>query len=293
MYLPAITPFVDDEVDLDSYVGLIEHYVRAGVAGVIPLGTTGESPAITPDERDRIVDATVQTVAGRAPVYVGVSGNVTRSVVETIHHLERFDVAGYLVVCPYYNRPPQDGILAHFERVASSTSRSIIVYNIPYRTGINIENDTLLALADSCRNVVAVKDSSGSLAQTADLLARAGDRLAVLTGEDNQFFTVLANGAAGGILAAAHVATETFVGVERRIRENDVESARREWKLLAPIVSMLFAEPNPMPLKHCLWRMGLIRSPQCRLPLTQVSPGLAGALDDLLATKVAQPSPSD
>jgi 4-hydroxy-tetrahydrodipicolinate synthase len=227
------------------------------------------------------------------PVYAGVSGNATRTVAASMRHLERFDVDGYLVVCPYYNRPPQDGLFAHFREVAADTERSIIVYNIPYRTGVNLENDTLFALAEACPNIVAVKDSCGNLAQTSDLIARAPGNFSVLTGEDNLFFTAVANGAAGGVLASAHIATETFVNVEKYIRQNDVRRAHREWSTVSPVVSLLFAEPNPMPLKHCLWRMGLIRSPECRLPLTQVSSRLGAQLDDVIATpRVLEPEES-
>lgn len=287
VFLPLITPFLGDAVDLESYDSLIHHLVDAGAAGLIPLGTTGESPTVTPEERDQIVEATIESAAGRVPIYVGVGGNATRAVVASVQHLDRYDVDGYLVVCPYYNRPPQDGLLAHFKEVAASTDRSIIVYNIPYRTGVNLENETLLSLAEECPNVVGVKDSSGSLAQTTDLIARAPKDFTILTGEDHFFFTVLANGAAGGILASAHLATETFVNVERYVRENDVQRAYGEWSKVAPVISLVFAEPNPMPLKHCLWRMGMIRSPECRLPLTQVSSRLRDELDDMIATRLS------
>jgi 4-hydroxy-tetrahydrodipicolinate synthase len=287
VFLPAITPFLDDAVDLKSYGALIERFIGAGAAGIIPLGTTGESPTITSDERDGIVDATLQAVDRRVPVYVGVSGNATRAVVATVKHLERFDVDGYLVVCPYYNRPPQDGLFAHFREVAASTERPIIVYNIPYRTGINLENDTLLALADACPNIVAVKDSSGNLAQTTDLISRAPKDFSILTGEDALFFTTLANGGAGGVLASAHLATRTFVTVEECVRKNDLQRALQEWSVVAPFVPLLFAEPNPMPLKYCLWRMGVIRSAECRLPLTQVSSRLRAQLDDLIETRLS------
>jgi 4-hydroxy-tetrahydrodipicolinate synthase len=278
VWLPIVTPFVDGAVDMAGYERLLEHYVRAGVSGIFPLGTTGESPTIDDDEAEAIVDRTVSVVAGRVPVFVGVSGNATRKVVRTLRRLERYAFPGFVCVCPYYNRPGQDGLHEHFREVAAATDRSIVIYNIPYRTGVNLANDTLLRLAE-LPNVVGVKDSSGNLAQSVDLLRRRPEGFAVMTGEDALFYTMLAHGADGGILAASHLATERFVTVHDRMAANDHHAARAVWSELEPIVPLLFKEANPMPIKHCLSRQGLIKSAECRLPLTRVSDGLAGELD--------------
>jgi 4-hydroxy-tetrahydrodipicolinate synthase len=154
-----------------------------------------------------------------------------------------------------------------------------LIYNIPYRTGINLANDTLLRLAEQHRNIVGVKDSSGSLTQSLDLLRRRPQGFAVLTGEDASFYTMLAHGADGGILAAAHLATREFIAVFEAMRANDHHRARLEWSRLEPLAPLLFQEANPMPVKYCLWRQGLLRSPECRLPLTRISAELAGTLD--------------
>ena len=278
VWLPIITPFVDGEIDYPSYERLVDHYVRAGVAGVIPLGTTGESPTVDEAEADALVERTVTVVAGRVPILVGVSGNDTRKVVRTVQRLERHDVHGILAVCPYYNRPSQDGLRAHFRHLAEATDRPILIYNIPYRTGINLANETLLALAE-LPNIVGVKDSSGDIAQSLELLRLRPEGFAVLTGEDAYFYTMLAHGGDGGILASAHLETETFVAVHNRMAGNDHHGARALWSRLEPLIPLLFNEPNPMPVKHCLWRHGLIRSPECRLPLTHVSQALGRELD--------------
>lgn len=282
VWAPLVTPFRDGELDLVSYRGLIEHLLACGVAGFIPLGTTGEAPTLDADEIEAIVDTTVTTVAGRAPVVVGIGGNATRAVIRAIQRLERYGFQGILSVCPYYNRPTQQGLRLHFEAIAQATSRDIVVYNIPYRTGVNLENETLLRLAEQ-RNIVGVKDSSGSLAQSLDLLALRPDGFAVLTGEDPMFLTMLSQGADGGILAACHIATAQFVAIARRVAANDLHGARALWRPLARLIPDLFREANPIPIKHCLWRQGLIASPECRLPLTPVSPGLAQVLDHWLA----------
>jgi 4-hydroxy-tetrahydrodipicolinate synthase len=210
VWLPIVTPFADGAVDFASYERLLEHYLAHGVSGIVPVGTTGESPTLDEDEVDAIVERAVAVVAGRVPVFVGVGGNATHKVLKSLERLACHRFEGIVSVCPYYNRPSQDGILAHFTRIAQATDRRILIYNIPYRTSVNLANDMLLRLAE-LPNLVGVKDSSGSLAQSVDLLRRRPARFAVMTGDDAVFYTMLAHGADGGILASAHVATPRFV----------------------------------------------------------------------------------
>ena len=281
VWLPIITPFVDGEIDYPGYEALVDHYVRAGVAGVIPLGTTGESPTVDDAEAETLIESTVKAVDGRVPILAGVSGNDTRKVVKTVKRLERHRIDGLLATCPYYNRPSLDGLREHFTRVAEATDRPILIYNIPYRTGVNLANDTLLALAE-LPNIAGVKDSSGDVAQSLALLRQRPDGFSVLTGEDAYFYTMLANGGDGGILASAHLETEAFIAVHERMAANDHHGARTLWSALETLIPMLFREPNPMPVKHCLWRRGLIRSPECRLPLTRISPALVRDLEHVI-----------
>jgi 4-hydroxy-tetrahydrodipicolinate synthase len=286
VWLPIITPFKDGEVDYAGYERLVDHYVRAGVSGVIPLGTTGESPTIDEAETEALVERTVATVAGRVPILIGVGGNDTRKVVKSVKRLQKHAVQGILSVCPYYNRPSQDGMREHFTRVAEATDRPILIYNIPYRTGVNLANETLLALA-AIPNIAGVKDSSGNIAQSLDLLRQRPAGFTVLTGEDAFFYTMLAHGGDGGILASAHVETATFLSVYERMVANDHQGALKAWSRLEPMVPLLFKEPNPVPIKHCLWRQGLIASAECRLPLTRVSDALAKDLDRLIPAAVS------
>ena len=289
LWLPLITPFKDGTVDFASYERLVTHYRTFGVDAFFPLGTTGESPTLDDAESEALIERTL-AAAGDVPVYVGVSGNATVKVVKTLKRLEHLPFRGIVSVCPYYNRPSQDGLLAHFRAVAAATDRDVLIYNIPYRTAVNLSNDSLLELAD-VKNIVGVKDSSGSIAQSLELLARkptnAPGGFSVLTGEDALYFTMMANGAEGGILAASHVMTERFVEVGRRFAANDVAGARAAWAPLAPLVPLLFAEANPMPIKYLLWRQGLIASPECRLPLTHISDGLAKRLDAVVDERLA------
>jgi 4-hydroxy-tetrahydrodipicolinate synthase len=281
IWLPIITPFRDGGVDLASYERLLGHYLARGITGIFPLGTTGESPTLDEDEMEAVVDRTVSVVMGRVPIFVGIGGNATAKVVKALKRLERYPFEGIVSVCPYYNRPGQDGLRAHFTRIAEATAREILIYNIPYRTSVNLANEILLRLAE-LPNIVGVKDSSGSLAQSLDLLRLRPRGFAVMTGDDAMLYTMLAHGGDGGILASAHLDTERFVSIYERMAANDHRSARALWAGLEALVPLLFKEANPMPIKHCLWRQGLIASPECRLPLTRVSRELGDALDRLL-----------
>ncbi|HEX9525829.1 MAG TPA: 4-hydroxy-tetrahydrodipicolinate synthase [Reyranella sp.] len=287
LWLPLVTPFKDGDVDFSSYERLIEHYIARGVDGLFPLGTTGEQPVLEDDEIDELVERTVAKVADRVPVFVGVGGNATHKVEKTLARLDRFAFEGIVSVCPYYNRPSQDGLVAHFRAIAAATDRDVLIYNIPYRTAVNLSNDSLLELAE-VSNIVGVKDSSGSIAQSLELLQRKPVDFSVLTGEDALFFTMMANGADGGILAASHLMTAGFVEVGRRFAANDLAGARAAWAPLASFVPLLFAEANPMPIKYLLWRQGLIASPECRLPLTKISDSLARRLDTALCHPEAE-----
>ncbi|MGO9360620.1 MAG: 4-hydroxy-tetrahydrodipicolinate synthase [Xanthobacteraceae bacterium] len=282
VWAPLVTPFRDGRIDLVSYRTLIEYLLARGVSGFVPLGTTGEAPTLDDDEIEAVVDATVTTVAGRAPIFVGIGGNATHKVIRAVRRLQAYDFQGILSVCPYYDRPTQQGLRLHFEAIAQASRRDILVYNVPYRTSVNLENETLLRLAE-LPNIVGVKDSSGILAQSLELLSLRPDGFAVLTGEDPMFFAMLGHGADGGILASCHIATTQFVATARRMAANDQHGALALWSPLARLIPQLFREANPIPIKHCLWRQGLIASPECRLPLTPISPDLARALDLWLA----------
>ena len=277
VYLPIVTPFQNGQIDYQSYDNLIHHYISKGINGLIPLGTTGESPVIQETEFLKIVEKSVETVANRIPVYVGVGGNDTRAVIKKIKALEEFSIQGILSVCPYYNRPSQAGLEAHFLSIAETTPLDIIVYNIPYRTGVNLENDTLFKLSEQ-HNIVAVKDSCGNIQQTLDLLARKPANFSILTGEDILFFTTMANGGDGGILASAHLHTDKFVKIAELAQQNDFQSGLQEWRHIVKIIPYLFKEPNPSPIKFCLAHQQLIASDEVRLPLTTISSELKETL---------------
>lgn len=281
VWLPIITPFLEDKIDFKSYKKMIDHYIDKGVTGIIPLGTTGESPTVGEEEFEEIVEKTMEYVYGRVPVIVGVGGNNTRKVQEKLKTVEKYKVNGVLSVSPYYNRPDQRGIYEHFLRLSETTGLDIIIYNIPYRTGRNMENDTIFKLSE-LKNIIGIKDASGDIKQTLSLLLNAPPDFSIMTGEDIFFYTTLLHGGQGGILAASHIETEDFIEVYNRIKSNDHQGAFEIWKRLAGLIPLLFEEPNPSPIKYCLKKMGLIESPELRLPLMSITEKLQEKLDNYL-----------
>lgn len=287
VWLPLASPFRDDRLDEASLRRMVRAYAGK-VDGLVLAATTGEGMALSADETRRLVQWTQEELAAAAaptPILLGVSGAVTAKVAQALREAEAWPVDGFLIACPYYVRPSQEGLRLHFETLAAATTKALVVYNIPYRTGVNLANDTLLALAAEQRNIIGVKDCCADPAQTLDLLARKPAGFSVLAGEDAGLLPSLRAGADGGVVASAHLAPEGFrrlyvLAIEGRWAEADAL-----WSGLAAIPELLFAEPNPAPLKHALWRRGLIDSPQLRLPMTPVSADLAQRLDGALARR--------
>ncbi|WFR56270.1 4-hydroxy-tetrahydrodipicolinate synthase [Anaerocolumna sp. AGMB13025] len=284
VWLPIITPFKEDKIDYKSYRKMIDHYADKGISGLIPLGTTGEIPALSDYEFEEMIDKTLEYNNGRLPVFAGVGGNYTAKVIKKVKIAEKYNIQGILSVCPYYNRPSQEGIYGHFKSIAEETNLDIILYNIPYRTGTNMENDTIYKLAE-LKNIVGLKDSCGDIKQTMALLLNPPKDFSVLTGEDILFYLTLTLGGQGGILASAHVKTEQFVEVYKKVKENNQDEALKLFKELYEFIPLLFKEPNPGPIKYCLSEQGLIESPELRLPLTQISDQLKEKLDRVLKFK--------
>ena len=284
VWLPIITPLKDDKIDFNSYKKLIDHYIGKGINGIIPLGTTGEVPVLSDFEFEEMIEKTMDYVNGRVPVYVGVGGNYTANVIKKVKIAEYYDIKGILSVCPYYNKPSQDGIYAHFKNIADETFLKIILYNIPYRTGVNIENETIYKLSE-IKNIVGIKDASGDIKQTMSLLMNPPKDFSILTGEDILFLTTLLLGGHGGILASAHLKTDQFIDVYTKVKENNAEAALQSWKKLYDFIPLLFKEPNPSPVKYCLKELGLIESDEVRLPLTKISDSLKDKLNHTVLGK--------
>ena len=234
LWVPVVTPFENDELDMVSYEKLVNHYINEGVHGLMPLGTTGETPTLSEKEYEEIVSKTMEVVNGRVPVIIGLGGNCTRSVIDKLKVAERHKVQGILSVSPYYNRPDQRGIYEHFKKISESTDLDIVLYNIPYRTGRNMENETILKLSEE-KNIVGVKDASGDFNKTIELLLNKPDEFSVLSGEDNLFYSSLLLGGDGGVTASAHLKTRDFIKVYDYIQNNDSKAALEIWKEISQI----------------------------------------------------------
>ena len=278
LWLPLITPFRDGVLDETSLRRIVRHYLGQPVDGFILAATTGEGLTVDEDETERLVGIVTDEVVRRIPVYLGLSGSDTRKVSKALARTAAWPVDGHLIACPYYTRPSQEGLYRHFAALADATERPILVYNIPYRTGVNMANDTLLRLAE-LPNIVGVKDCCADQTQSFDLARARPGGFSVMTGEDALFYAALTQGADGGILASAHIDTARFATIRGLLLAGDQEAALPAWRALADLPRLLFAEPSPAPIKHWLWRTGLIDSPEVRLPMTPVSDALASRID--------------
>ncbi len=281
IWLPLITPFRDGALDEPSLRRLIKNFASQPIEGLILAATTGEGMTLDDQEVERLVAiaAAERAEIGRAfPLFLGLSGSDTRKGVKALRATSAWPIDGYLIACPYYSRPAQEGLFQHFSALADATDRPILIYNIPYRTGVNMTNDTMMRLAER-PNIVGVKDCSADAVQSFDLIRARPADFAVLTGEDALFHTALTQGADGGILASAHTAPQAFAAILGKFREGDHAGALAGWRILVDLPRLLFTEPSPAPIKHWLWRTGLIDSPELRLPMTPVSPALAARID--------------
>jgi 4-hydroxy-tetrahydrodipicolinate synthase len=281
LWLPLVTPFRDGALDAASLRRLIVHYADQPINGLILGATTGEGLTLDDDELEQLVTVTAQAMQESGvtrPLYLGLTGSHTSRLVAALARTANWPVDGYLIASPYYSRPSQRGLLQHFGALADSTARPIMLYNIPYRTGVNLDTATILRLAERS-NIVGIKDCGADTLQSVELLHRRPRGFAVLTGEDALFYGALIRGSDGGILASAHVHTREFAALRATILSGDALRASMQWRELSDIARLLFAEPSPAPLKHWLWRCGLIDSPEVRLPMTCIDDALATAID--------------
>jgi len=276
LWIPLVTPFDQGQVDYPALKRLVAHYRASGIAGLVVCGSTGEAAALDEDEQMQ----TLETVTGEAPglpVVMGLSGYHLGKMAARIKALGTLGLAGILLPAPSYIRPSQAGLIEWFTTLANASAVPLILYDIPYRTGSRMELETILALADHPR-IQALKDCGGDPAKTQALIADG--RLQVLAGEDVNIFSTAVQGGRGAIAAAAHLHTERFVEVLRRIQAGDLTGAEALWAPLQPLIEGLFAEPNPGPLKALLARRGLLRN-ELRSPMTAASATLAERLQRL------------
>jgi 4-hydroxy-tetrahydrodipicolinate synthase len=280
LWLPLITPFRNNALDEVSLRRLVQHYSPLPVDGLVLAATTGESLTLSPTETERLV-RTVRDEAAKTrnlPLLLGLSGSNTSALLDTLARTASWPIDGYLISCPYYSRPSQRGLELHFGALAERAAHPVALYNIPYRTGVNLGNEAMLRLA-SHRNIAGLKDCCADRSQSIELLRRRPPDFAVLTGEDAQYQEALSDGADGGILASAHVETAIFAEIHRMQAAGEHEASLARWRTVADLTKLLFSEPSPAPIKYWLWRTGLIDSAEVRLPMTEVSAELAARID--------------
>jgi 4-hydroxy-tetrahydrodipicolinate synthase len=259
------TPLRGGEIDEDALRALVERQIDAGIDGLVPCGSTGESATLSHAEHRRVVEIVVQATRGRVPVVAGTGSNNTREAVELTQHAKEAGADGALLISPYYNKPTQQGLVAHYAEIGARTSFPLIVYNVPGRTASNILPATLAEIARTPQ-VVGVKEASGDLVQMAEAIAACPEDFCVLSGDDALTLPVLAIGGKGVISTSSNVAPREMVGLVRAFRGGDVEHARQLHYQLLPLFRALFCETNPIPTKAALEMMGLL-GPEIRLPL--------------------------
>lgn len=281
--VPIVTPFCNNASDFDAAQRIAYDLVNDGVHGIIVCGTTGEAAALDEHEQSALLCAVMEAVGTHCPVLMGISGSNTRVVAEKIASFNQYEPAGFLLSPPSYVRPSQQGILLHFQAVAARTDLPIVIYNIPTRTGVNIEAETVIALAND-PHFVAIKESSGNVTQLAQIINSKS--LNVLSGDDALLLTTLALGGHGAISAAAHIRPDLFVRIYELMKLGEAEQATTIFNALLPLIHILFSEPNPGPIKAALAMQGKLQQ-NLRLPMTPMSISgqeqLATVLDDVMA----------
>jgi 4-hydroxy-tetrahydrodipicolinate synthase len=271
IWLPLVTPFRAGKVDVASLQALTEHYAQTGIAGFIALGTTGEAALLSEVERATVLQAITDVVAGRLPVLAGVGGSDTREFVREMQRFEHWGVAGFLVSAPAYICPNQTGIEWHFRQIAAATQRPVVLYDVPHRTGVSIEPETVRRLAE-LENVVAIKACAS---QHYDALSQLP--IDLLCGTDEAFLDCLAAGGQGGILASAHVCADLLIEVQKHMHAGKAATACRIFAELRPVLKLLFAAPNPSVIKAMLALEGRIAE-EARMPIAPISADLRAQL---------------
>lgn len=265
--IALITPFSDDgSVDYDSLSRLIDYQLSNGADFFCILATTGETPCLTSDEKIKIKNFVVSKVAGRVPILMGCGGNNTLAVVDELKNGDFSGVDGVLSVCPYYNKPSQEGLYQHFKAIAGATRLPVVLYNVPGRTGVNLKAETTVRLAVDCKNIMAIKEASGNLEQVDEIIKKKPDGFDVISGDDALTFPMISCGAVGVISVIGNALPKEFSKMIRLEFRGEYEGARKIHHRFTDLFSLLFVDGNPAGVKAMLHEMGMIKN-VLRLPL--------------------------
>jgi 4-hydroxy-tetrahydrodipicolinate synthase len=265
-----VTPFKKNKIDYDSLTKLIEFQIAGGTHGIVPCGTTGESPTLSHDEHRDVIKHTIEVADQRVPVIAGTGSNSTEEAINLTRFAEQAGADAALVIVPYYNKPTQEGMFQHFKAVASETSIPIILYNVPGRTSANMLPETVARLRSKCANIIGIKEASGSLTQASEILSQCGKDFLLLSGEDALNFPLLAIGARGFITVTANIVPDDVADLYNKFVAGDYGVCRDLHYKLLPLNEALFLETNPIPVKRALALMNRIEM-GCRLPLCEMS----------------------
>lgn len=262
-----VTPFTTEgEVDYKALKRLVEYLIQNGADFLCILATTGETPCLSSDEKNQIKQLVIDVNRGRVPILIGCGGNNTRAVVEELKTTDWTGIDGILSVCPYYNKPSQEGLYQHFKAIAEASPLPVVLYNVPGRTGINMKSDTTVRLANDCENIVAIKEASGSLEQVDEIIKNKPERFDVISGDDALTFSMVASGAAGSISVIGNALPREVSRMIRLEFKGEYEGARTIHHRFTELYSLLFVDGNPAGVKALLHEMGFIEN-VLRLPL--------------------------
>ena len=265
--IALITPFTPEgEVDYKSLKRLVEYQINNGADFLCILATTAEAPCLTHEEKDKITELIKEVVNGRIPILKYCGGNNTAAVIEEMKATDWSGIDGILSICPYYNKPSQEGLYQHFKAISAASPLPIVLYNVPGRTGVNMKAETTLRLARDCENIVAIKEASGSLEQVDEIIYNKPDRFDVISGDDALTFSMVASGAAGVISVIGNALPKEFSRMIRLEFKGEYEPARKIHHMFTELYSLLFVDGNPAGVKALLNDMGFIEN-QLRLPL--------------------------
>lgn len=265
--IALVTPFkTDGNIDSDALLRLVEYQIKNGADFLCIMGTTAETPCLTKEEKGIIKNMIVERVAGRVPLLMGCGGNNTAAVVDELQHGDWSGIDGVLSVCPYYNKPSQEGLYQHYRAIANASKLPVVLYNVPGRTGVNMTAETTLRLAHDFENIVAIKEASGNITQMDDIIKNKPDNFDVISGDDGITFPLITLGAVGVISVIGNALPAEFSRMVRLALNGDYESARTIHHKFAELFKLLFVDGNPAGVKAMLHAMGMIEN-QLRLPL--------------------------
>jgi 4-hydroxy-tetrahydrodipicolinate synthase len=280
-FTALVTPFANDQFDEPAFERLIETQIAAGITGIVPVGTTGESPTLDHTEHLRVIEVAVQTAKGRCKVIAGTGSNATSEAVALTVEAQKLGADAALVVAPYYNKPSQEGLFLHYKAIADAASLPIILYSIPGRCGIEISVDTCVRLAAACKNIVAIKEAGGSVERVSPLRAALPTSFDILSGDDSLTLPFISVGAVGVVSVASNIAPGPVSQLVNAALAGDFAEARRVHFEYYALFKDLFIEPNPVPAKHALALAGLMQ-PDVRLPLCGLTAASAAQIEATL-----------